>query len=170
MSNLLSSATALVTVLTLSACNGGSGTFTAAPTPSPTPQPANISGDYSGTMTDTLSGAGTASGTLTQHGNNAGGAISDVVVSGTATAQIAISISETNATSGSMVIAYPSGPTCTFSTTGTYTNNGTTAVLSGTYTAVTNCAGDSGSYSLNQQCTYTVTPNARRAQLFPVAC
>ena len=54
-----------------------------------------------------------------------------------------------------MVIDYANGTTCTFSTSGNY--NPATAVLSGSYSAVTNCAGDSGTYSLTQQCTDTIT-------------
>lgn len=148
------------------ACSSGGGTtFTAAPTPSPP----NISGDYSGTWSDTQGGAGNASGTLAQHGPNAGGAVTIVQTSGTVVAQMAITVAPTNTTSGSLVMNLPSG-TCTFSTTGTYTNNGTTAVLSGTYNAVTNCTGDSGSFTLSQQCTDTVTANARRSMVFPKPC
>lgn len=70
-----------------------------------------------------------------------------------------------------MVIDYPSGTTCTFKITGTYANNGTTsAVLSGSYTAVTNCTGDTGTFTLTQQCTDTVTSGERRVNVFPVAC
>jgi hypothetical protein len=91
--------------------------------------------------------------------------------SATVTAQFSLSVSSTNAVSGAIVIDYPSGTTCTFSTTGTYTNNGTSsAVLTGSYTAVTNCTGATGSYTLNQQCTDTVTTAERRRFTFPIKC
>ena len=141
---------AVVASLALAACNGS----TAAP--AVTPSPANISGDYSGTMQDAQSGSGTATATLAQHGATAGGAITAALAKATLSAQISLTITSSNAVSGTMVIDYPnSGPTCTFSTTGTY--SATTNVLSGSYTAVTNCTGDTGTYSLTQQCTDTVT-------------
>ena len=68
----------------------------------------------------------------------------------------------------SMVIDFANGTTCTFSTTGTY--NSATAVLSGSYSAVTNCAGDTGTYSLTQQCTDTITSVRRRDGTGVVAC
>jgi hypothetical protein len=66
------------------------------------------------------------------------------------------------------VIDFANGTTCTFSTTGTY--NSATAVLSGSYSAVTNCTGDTGTYSLTQQCTDTVTSGRRRDGTGVVAC
>ena len=160
---------AVIATIGLTACSSSNGTFTA--NPSPTPSPANISGDYTGSITDAQTGSGTVAGTLAQHGGDAGGAMNITQTSITYPAQFAISITPANSTSGSIVINYGTGVTCTFSTTGTYSNNGTTAVLSGTYSAVTNCAGDSGSYTLDQQCTDTVTAMARRrSMIFPRAC
>ncbi len=145
----------LIAVIALSGCSGSTAPATS------TPQPSNISGDYSGTMQDAQSGSGTATTTLAQHGATAGGAISAQLTKATLTAQLSLTISSSNALSGAMVIDYPSnGPTCTFSTTGTY--NASTNVLSGSYTAVTNCAGDTGTYSLTQQCTDTITSGVRR--------
>jgi len=141
---------AVAAALALAACNSN----TAAPAVAPSP--ANISGDYSGTMQDAQSGSGTATATLAQHGATAGGAIAATLASATLNAQISLTIKSSNAVNGTMVIDYPSGgPTCTFSTSGTY--NASTNVLSGSYTAVTNCTGDTGTYSLTQQCTDTVT-------------
>jgi len=53
-----------------------------------------------------------------------------------------------------MVVDYGAGTTCTYSTTGTYSPS--TNVLSGSFAAVTNCAGDTGAYSLTQLCHDTV--------------
>ena len=145
----------LIALIALSGCSGS-----VAPATS-TPQPSNISGDYSGTMQDAQSGSGTATTTLAQHGATAGGAIAAQLAKATLTAQISLTITSSNAVSGAMVVDYPNnGPTCTFSTTGTYDTS--TNVLSGSYTAVTNCAGDTGTYSLTQQCTDTVTSRDRR--------
>lgn len=152
----------------LTACNSSS-----SPSPSPTskPQVANVSGDYTGTMNDAQSGNGTVTATLAQHGANAGGAITDTLSGGTLTAQVSLTIATTNALSGAMVVDYPDGTTCTFSTTGTYANNGTTtAQITGSYTAVTNCAGDTGTYALTQQCVDTVASSDRRIMGFPAAC
>jgi hypothetical protein len=145
---------AMAACVALTACSGS----TASPTTPATPS--NISGDYSGTMVDAQGGTGTATGTLAQHGFTAGGTFTDTESSATLNAQISLTLTASNATSGAMVIDYAGGATCTFSTTGNY--NPTTNVLSGSYSAVTNCSGDSGTYSLTQQCTATVTSDKRR--------
>ena len=146
---------ALISLVMLTGCSSGS------VAPAATPAPTNISGDYSGTVQDAQGGNGTATATLAQHGFTAGGSMTVVQTSATLNAQVSLTITSSDAVSGTMVIDYPSGgPTCTFSTTGTY--SASTGVLSGSYTAVTNCAGDSGTYSLTQQCTDTVTGIERR--------
>lgn len=146
-----------------SGCNGG-GT-----TPSPAAV-SNISGDYIGSMQDAQSGTGTATATLAQHGSSAGGEVTAQMASATLTAQLSLAITKGNALSGAMVIDYPNGITCTFSTTGTYTNNGSSAAINGSYTAVTNCAGDSGTYVLAQQCTDTIASVDRRIMTYPPKC
>jgi len=145
----------LAVVVALTACNSGTTNSVAPIVPT-----ANISGDYSGTMQDAQHGSGSATATLAQHNATAGGTITDVQIGGTVTAQISLAIAATNAISGTMVIDYAGGTTCTFSTVGTYDPN--TGALSGSYTAVTNCSGDSGTYSLTQQCTDTVTTQMRK--------
>lgn len=130
--------------------------------------PSNISGDYSGTVQDGQGGAGTATATLAQHGANAGGSITDKEAAATLTAQISLTIASSNNVSGTIVIDYPNnGPTCTFSTNGAYDTS--THVLSGSYSAVTNCTGDTGTYSLTQQCTDTVTSGHRRRMIGGIA-
>lgn len=140
--------------------------------PSTVTTSANLSGDYSGTVTDAQNGSGSATGTLAQHGASVGGSIS---AAGTQTVQMQMSLSFESPTSlsGSIVVDFPGGgPTCTFKTHATYANNGsTTATLTGAYSAVTNCSGDTGTYSLTQQCTDTVTAKDRREPMsFPPAC
>ena len=145
----------LIALVALNGCSSGS----VAPAAS-TPQPSNISGDYSGTMQDAQGGSGTASATLAQTGTTAGGTITVKETGQTIAAQISLAMTSSDSVSGSMVIDFANGTTCTFSTTGNY--NSTTAVLSGSYTAVTNCTGDSGTYSLTQQCTDTITSARHR--------
>ncbi|HLI96935.1 MAG TPA: hypothetical protein VKT72_12740 [Candidatus Baltobacteraceae bacterium] len=154
----------------LAACNSSTSPSPAV-SPSAPPSVPNISGDYIGTMTDAVAGNGAAKGTLAQNGANAGGDVALTGSSASITAQFSLTATTANSVSGAIVIDYASGTTCTFSTTGTYTNNGTnSAVLSGTYTAVTNCTGDTGSYTLNQQCNDTVTSADRRVFTFPIKC
>lgn len=159
---------AVIAALALAACNSSnSGPFVSpSPTPSPTPSPANLSGDYSGTIQDSANGSGTVTGTLAQHGTSAGGPLTIASASGTTTAAVSLAIAANNALSGAIVIDYPSGTTCTFSTAGSY--NSTTNVITGTYSAVTNCSGQSGTYSLTQQCSDTVT--SRRRTMNTVRC
>jgi hypothetical protein len=169
----LSHRTALVLTIigciALAACNSSNNP---SPSPTATPSPSNISGDYTGTMTDAVAGTGSVTGTLAQSGANAGGSMTLKGSNATISAQFTVSINASNAVSGAIVVDYPSGTTCTYSTSGTYTNNGSTsAVLSGSYTAVTNCTGDTGTYTLNQQCTDTVAIAGERRRLtFPIKC
>ncbi len=111
-------------------------------------------------MQDAQGGAGTATATLAQHGSAAGGAITDVETDATITAQISLSITPANAVSGAMVVDYAGGTTCTYSTTGSY--DPSTGALNGSFTAVSNCAGDSGTYTLTQSCHDTVTASEIR--------
>ncbi len=156
-----SSLLALISVVALAGCSGSV-------TPAATPTPSNISGDYAGTMQDAQGGSGTATATLAQTGSTAGGTITVKEAAQTVAAQISLAITSSDALSGSMVIDFANGTTCTFSTTGTY--NSATAVLSGSYSAVTNCSGDTGTYSLTQQCTDTITSVRHRDGTGVVAC
>lgn len=118
---------------------------------------ANISGDYAGIVDDAQGGTGNAKATLAQHGTNAGGAVKDHVTNEIIPIDVSLTITASNSTSGALVIDFPpasTGPVCTFSTTGTY--DPTTNVLSGSYTAVTGCTGDTGTYTLTQACHDTV--------------
>lgn len=145
-----------VFAMILAGCSSG-GTST----PSTPPSPSNISGDYSGTVIDSAAGQANATGTLAQTGFDAGGTVTFTPASGAITGQLSLKIATSNAITGAMVIDYPnSGPTCSFSVTGTY--NTSTAVLSGSYAAVTNCSGQSGTFSLTQQCSDTISSHVRR--------
>lgn len=159
----------VVIALALAACNSTTnGPFISpspSPSPSPTPQISNLSGDYTGTIQDSQNGSGTVSGTLAQQGSNAGGSLTITGTSSSVTAALSLTISSANSLTGAMVIDYPSGTTCTFSTSGTY--NPSTNVINGSYSAVTSCSGQSGTYSLTQQCSDTVTSVRRRTMTTP---
>jgi predicted outer membrane repeat protein len=135
-----------------------------------TPTPTNISGDYAGTLADAQNGSSTATATFAQNGASAGGAIAATWNGVAIAAQTSLTIASSNAVTGTIVIDTPTGGQCTFSTTGSYDTG--TNVLSGTYRAITNCAGDSGSYTLTQRCTATATSaeNRRNALTTPVRC
>lgn len=144
-------------LLVLPACNGTTGT----PVPA---APTNISGDYAGTVHDSVGGTLTATALLAQHGSSAGGTLTTTGGS-TQTSSLSLAISASNAVSGTMVQDLPGDVTCSFSMTGSY--DPSTAVLSGSYTAITGCSGQSGTYALTQSCTDTVT-NADRRPAFGV--
>jgi hypothetical protein len=128
----------------------------------------NMSGDFGGSMSDAQAGPGTATATFAQHGNNVGGSITIVRSSGTVTAETSFTISSSNTIAGSLVIDYPTQQ-CTYTTTGSFDPNAD--VLTATYTAVTNCAGDTGSFSLTQQCSATATTGeARKSASIATRC
>jgi len=154
-------AAATVGCLLLTACNasvaplqtGAAGADSRKAASAWSQQVSNISGDYIGTMHDAQGGSGSAKATLAQHGTNAGGAVRDKESGQTIIADMSMTITPQNSTSGAMVIDFPpanTGQVCTFRTSGMY--DPTSNVLSGSYVAVTGCAGDSGTFKLTQQC------------------
>ena len=115
----------------------------------------NISGDYSGTLQDSQGGSGSATAILAQEDRHAGGAIIAKQPGKTINIEIALTIAPDghHSTRGAMVVDYPpkgSGPTCTFVTSGLY--DPTTNILSGSFTALSGCSGDYGTYNLTQLC------------------
>jgi hypothetical protein len=148
-----------VFAMILAACSSSNSSGSVAPA-----APTNISGDYSGSVTDSVAGQANATATLAQTGYDAGGAVTLTPASGTLTGQLSLTLSASNAVAGAMVIDYPNnGPTCSFSVTGSYSTS--TNVLTGSYTAVTNCSGQSGTFSLTQQCTDTIASHIRRERV-----
>lgn len=156
--------------LIFTGCNKSS---TPSPAPTATPLASNMSGDYTGTITDSIAAnSGTVNtAILAQKGNSAGGFLVNTTSGGNVNVAMSLVASSSNSVSGSMVIDHPSGTTCTYSVTGTYTNNGTPPVtLNGNYSAVTNCAGETGSFALTQQCSDTATAGDRRVMTVPAPC
>jgi hypothetical protein len=127
----------------------------------------NMSGDFGGLMQDVQNGTGSATATFAQHGNNVGGAITIVRPSGTVTADASFTISTTNTIAGTLVIDYPTQQ-CTYTTTGSFDPNSNT--LTATFSAITNCTGDTGSFTLTQSCSATVDSDARRVLSVPNRC
>ncbi len=156
-----SGAAALAALLILGACshnNGGT-------TPSTL---SNISGDYTGSVQDSVTGTANATATLAQHGGSAGGTLSLTSGSTTLNAALSLAITSSNALSGTIVEDLPDGTTCTFGTTGTYDT--TNSRIAGSYSAVTGCASETGTYTLDQQCTDTVTSTVGRRRLGVPKC
>ena len=148
----------LVIAFALAACNSTSSNST----PNTI---SNISGDYTGTVQDSISGTLPATATLSQHGSAAGGVLTTTSGAVALNSAITLVVTTSNAVSGTIVQDLPGGTTCTFSTTGNY-NTGSQQIT-GSYSAVTGCSGESGTYTLNQQCTDTVTSVERRAMGVP---
>lgn len=145
---------ALALVLALTGCHGGSsGTVTPAATLS------NVTGDYTGTLTDATAGAQTASLTLSEHGSAVGGALL-LGATGATTIALALTLTTSNALTGSGTMD-TTGVACTFTLAGTYDPNANT--LTGTYTPVGTCTQlTGGTYSLTQQCMDAPSADRRR--------
>jgi hypothetical protein len=152
-------AAALIGAVVLTACAGNTnsgtpGGGTAPQTPvAPFGQAAirNVSGQYSGTITDSTFGTGSASASLAQDKHVVGGVITasigSVQLSNSIAVQTATGAAFAGAQAGSV-----NGSTCSFSLSATYSGSNNT--LNGTYQAVHGCAGESGSFALTQDCSY----------------
>lgn len=136
-----------------------------------TVSPANISGDYTGTLTDGVNGTFTSATTpvavLAQHDAAVGGTMTLPTSSGDLSASVSMTLANDDAFSGTLVVDFPNnGPTCAYSTSGTFTPS--TNAISGSYAAISGCAGDSGTYALTQQCYDAVTNVLRRRMSVPM--
>lgn len=148
-----------VVLALLAACMGG-------PTGTPTTQQAvqsdstqigdaarsyNLSGEYAGTVKDSVHGTGKARAKLSRSLSALGGSLS---ISGNpAVAYISWTSSGRSVSGTSVFVA--SGGYCTFSHTSTY--NPKTHVLSGSYKPLYGCSGESGTYTLKQNCYFKGT-------------
>lgn len=118
----------------------------------PTPPITAVAGDYVGTMTDSVLGTLAAKTTLGQHGTTVGGSLALTAGTTAITEAVAWAIDGSNNVSGSGT-ATINGSGCSFAMTGAY--DPATGIIAGSYTANTGCTGQTGTYSLTQQCTYT---------------
>jgi hypothetical protein len=159
MMKLCSVALLVIAALSLSACGGQSVTLASAPL--------DLAGQYTGTATDSVFGSANASTTLTESGTTLTGTIA--LTSTTSNATLSQLVSWTVASgytiSGTANVA---GSQCSFSSTGVYDTS--TNVLSGKYSAVSGCSGETGTFSLTQQCTNPVSDALRRRLARPASC
>lgn len=160
MALFLRTASALVpsAALLLAGCSGGG---TTSPTLS---APLAIAGEYTGTVTDSVAGSQAATTTLSQHGAAIGGTLTIGSGQAAQAESVALTISGSGLNGSGTVIV--NGATCTFAITGTYANN----AITGTSTAVSGCAGRSGTLTLYQQCGNPVASAARRTQGVVPSC
>jgi hypothetical protein len=110
----------------------------------------NLSGQYVGKFMDIAYGTGKAKASYTQYQNVVGGTLTIKYANSTVTSAVALTAS--GSTTNGTTIAAHSSFYCAFSTTGKYDPK--TGVVSGSYQAVRGCTGDSGTFTLKQQCYY----------------
>lgn len=147
-----------IAALALSACGGG-GTPTA-PTALQAPAIAaggdattlNVSGQYAGTVKDSLYGGGEATGHLAQYRNAAGGALTTKYASATRITSGAFTLTGTGLRGSGVATA--DNVSCTFDESATY--NSVTHRLTGSYHSFRKCGGvtETGTFDLKQRCFY----------------
>jgi hypothetical protein len=156
---------AALAALVLSACAGVGGAAassagspalaSAAQLRAPAAAEAPLSGQYKGTVKDSVGGTGKATGSASQYQSALGGSLTIAFSKETVTDQFAFAVDETSL--HGTTIAASETSYCTYSDTASY--NSKTNILSGSYKAVYGCAGETGSFSLKQQCYYRGAPN-----------
>jgi hypothetical protein len=115
----------------------------------------NDAGEYSGTVQDSILGNGFAEASLMQDRHSIGGILTETINNKNYTNALVATTEDGRGLVGAEAATVPpvgSSP-CTFSVRAKYDPN--TAVLSGTYTAAQGCSGDSGSFSLNEGCSFS---------------
>ena len=147
----------VIAALMLSACNANTNP------PNNPPTVAQIAGEYSGTVTDSVLGNGTATVTLSQKASSIGGTVAETFGSGPVAVNVANTVALTidfnDDLNGSGVASLgPGGSSCGFNFSGTI--DPSTGVLNATYKAYSGCSGQNGSFSLTQTCTDPSLPSA----------
>ena len=132
----------------LAACRGHGAGVT--PNPSPSGGIPNVSGNYTGTVTDSAQGGGSVKATLAQHDVSVGGPIALIYTGSTINGSLALTVDSTGTLVGTQVLTISSSQTCTFSFSGNYDT--TTNQISASYSAVNGCSGQNGTLTLQQQC------------------
>ncbi|HEV7180299.1 MAG TPA: hypothetical protein VGN11_10510 [Candidatus Baltobacteraceae bacterium] len=145
-------------VIALVAFSGCGGSNSGLPgNPQTVPQ---TGGEYIGTAADSAFGNGTAAVTLSQTASSIGGTLTETFGSTTISNALAITISFSGDVSGNGV-ATVNGASCGFNVTGAY--DPATGALTGKYASYSGCSGQTGSFTLTQQCTDpTNVQNTRR--------
>lgn len=111
--------------------------------------PTNVGGQYAGTVDDSVYGSGSAGASLAQYGAGAGGDVAFVYGTQIVNAQIGAQIASGNALPGTIVAG--SRP-CSFNVSATY--DAAKHKLTGSYAAFSGCKGETGQFSLKEQCYY----------------
>lgn len=146
--------------LVLTACGGASTSPNLAPQAQMAPPlisegtVPNLSGEYAGTVNDSIFGSGKIHGELLQDHNAVGGGLLLEYGSTVFDDPSAFLLKGTTLT-GTGEGATLSGIPCTMSETATYSNRS----LTGSYKAVNGCGGESGTYTMKEYCRYATDPN-----------
>lgn len=111
---------------------------------------ANLSGEYSGTVKDSVMGTGKVKMWLSQSGSALGGSF---ITSGTSSnMNVEIAWTESGSSVGGNSVIVAASGYCTFAMTGKY--NSSTHKIGGKYSSAYNCSGEHGTYTLTQKCYY----------------
>lgn len=144
--------------LTLAACNTG------VTSPAPNFSIPAVAGEYTGILQDN---GGTpqavSTSTLSQHQAVVGGAL--VLPAGAESVSWTVDSSGAINGSGAMDVGVVK---CIYTMTGTY--SASMSQITGTYTAVSNCTGQAGTFTLTQQCTDPTASDLRRPLSAPRPC
>ena len=137
------------------------GLFAMSAGPSPAvPATRNLSGQYVGSVSDSVIGTGTAAANFASTGTNLGGYF-EFTFGSTEYSNAASGASTSRGMEG-VFVATIASTACSFSFKAKY--NGSNNVLRGQYRAVNGCAGEHGTFRLTQQCFYDegsdIRPNA----------
>lgn len=124
----------------------------------------NLSGQYGGTVKDSVHGKGRANASLSQYKSALGGALT--VAGSSAVADVSWAADGTTV-EGTSVIAAPNGY-CMFALRGAYDT--ASFVLTGAYRAVHGCSGETGNYKLKHECIYLAGKEDVRPESSPRSC
>jgi hypothetical protein len=117
----------------------------------------NDAGEYSGTVHDNIVGNGGAQASLMQDEHDVGGVLTETINNKVYTNALVATTGTGRTLVGAEAVPTPpiGSGACTFSLNATFHLKN--FVLSGTYKAVHGCTGESGTFSMTEQCRY---PNA----------
>ncbi|HEY1882918.1 MAG TPA: hypothetical protein VGG51_07755 [Candidatus Cybelea sp.] len=119
----------------------------------------NLTGQYAGSVTDSVTGTGSASANFAGLGENLGGYFAFSF--GTASYSNAASAQNTAHGMEGVFVATIASTACSFSFHARY--SGSNNRLRGQYQAVNGCSGEHGTFSLKQQCFYNENNDIRGA-------
>jgi hypothetical protein len=114
----------------------------------------NLSGEYAGTVSDSLYGSGQSDAELVQYQNAVGGTTILEFAGSTVFIDPDAFLFKGTTLTGTAEGATLSGVLCTMSETATYSDGH----LTGSYKAVSGCSGESGSFTMKEACKYVPNP------------